>query len=277
MKNLKIMVTGRNKRMVNDICEHLENDRGYLPMKCAASKKALFEMTLNELPNVIIICSRYEVGDTVKIYDILRESARNGAIEIIVIANEEDRKMFMNHSDLDRFYFLARPVSLMALYKKLEELEKKIGENADAYKLEEYINERSTDGPDRRHILVIDDDPEQLMVIKEQLKEFYKVTVLNGWKNVLKVLKKNKIDLILLDYMMPEMDGPHVLQMIREYPEYVDIPVVFLTGMAEREAVLQLFVDYKPQGYVLKPSKKSEIVAKIIDVLDKEEAVKNGH
>ena len=57
------------------------------------------------------------------------------------------------------------------------------------------------------------------------------------------------------------------LQTIRERPEYADIPVVFLTGMAEREAVLQLFVDYMPQGYVLKPSKKSELVAKIIDAI----------
>lgn len=267
MRNLKIMVTGRNRRMANDICEHLENDRGYMPMKCAASKAALFEMTLNELPNVIIICSRYESEDTVKVFDILRESARNGAIDIIVIANEEDRKSFLNYSGLDRFYLQPRPVSLMTLYRKLEEIEAKIEENADKYKLEEYVNDRNHDESDKRHILVIDDEPEQLMVIKEQLKEFYRVTVLNGGKDVFKVLDKTKVDLILLDYMMPEMDGPHVLQTIRERPEYADIPVVFLTGMAEREAVLQLFVDYMPQGYVLKPSKKSELVAKIIDAI----------
>ena len=267
MRNLKIMVTGRNRRMANDICEHLEYDRGYMPMKCAASKAALFEMTLNELPNVIIICSRYESEDTVKVFDILRESARNGAIDIIVIANEEDRKSFLNYSGLDRFYLQPRPVSLMTLYRKLEEIEAKIEENADKYKLEEYVNDRNHDESDKRHILVIDDEPEQLMVIKEQLKEFYRVTVLNGGKDVFKVLDKTKVDLILLDYMMPEMDGPHVLQTIRERPEYADIPVVFLTGMAEREAVLQLFVDYMPQGYVLKPSKKSELVAKIIDAI----------
>ena len=98
-------------------------------------------MTLNELPNVIIICSRYESEDTVKVFDILRESARNGAIDIIVIANEEDRKSFLNYSGLDRFYLQPRPVSLMTLYRKLEEIEAKIEEDADKYKLEEYVND----------------------------------------------------------------------------------------------------------------------------------------
>ena len=81
------------------------------------------------------------------------------------------------------------------------------------------------------------------------------------------MLEKYKVDLILLDYMMPEMDGPEVLKRLRNRSEYDDIPVVFLTGMSDKEAVLKLIVELKPQGYVLKPSKKSELVAKIIEVL----------
>ena len=49
--------------------------------------------------------------------------------------------------------------------------------------------------------------------------------------------------------------------------DYKDIPVVFLTGVSEKETVIKTLVELKPQGYILKPSKKSEIVAKIIDVL----------
>jgi CheY-like chemotaxis protein len=265
MKNLKIMITGRNRRIVNDICKHLTNDKGIVPVKCGASKKAVLEMTLDEYPNVVIICAGDETADTVKVFDILREAARSGAVEIIVVANEADRKMYTTYSALDRFFFLARPVSLMALYKKLDDLGLKFEALSNALELEEFVNDRNRD--EKKHILVVDDDPEQLVLIKEQLEEFYRVTVINGGKNIFRVLEKNRIDLILLDYLMPEIDGPHVLDMIRARSEYEDIPVIFLTGMADRDAVIQLFTDHLPQGYVLKPSKKSELVAKIIDVL----------
>lgn len=267
MKSLKILVTGRNRRIASDICEHLSNDRGYIPMKCGASKKALFDKALNEYPNVVIICTGDENEETIKVFDILREIAKVGALEVIVIANEHDRKAFMTNSKLEKFFLLSRPVSLLALYQKLEEFEEKFGGNEISLQLEEYINDKKQVEFERKHILVVDDDPEQLMMIKEHLQEFYEVTVINGGKNILRVLKKFKVDLILLDYMMPEMDGPSVLKLIRQYPQYAEIPVVFLTGMAERDTVIELFVHYKPQGYVLKPSKKSEIVAKIIDVL----------
>ncbi len=269
-RNLKIMVTGKNRRIAVDICKHLESDRDYFPIKCAASKTALLDMTLNELPNVIIICSGSESSDTVKIYDVLKETARSGAMEIIVVANEEDRKLFMGVSELEKITFISRPVSLTALYRKLEEIEESIDEYIKHDKersLIEYENQKKPEEFKRKHILVVDDEPEQLIVIKDQLKEFYEVTVINGGKNIFKILAKYKVDLILLDYMMPEMDGPQVLKMLREDPEYAEIPVVFLTGMADKDAVLKLFVEFKPQGYVLKPSKKSEIVAKIIDVL----------
>ena len=50
-------------------------------------------------------------------------------------------------------------------------------------------------------------------------------------------------------------------------PEVSHIPVVFLTGVTEKETVVKTLVELKPQGYIVKPSKKSELVAKIIDIL----------
>ena len=105
------------------------------------------------------------------------------------------------------------------------------------------------------------------MAIKENLTEFYEVTLINKGKNVFRYLEKYKVDLILLDYIMPEMDGPEVLKLLRAHPDYKDIPIVFLTGVSDKETVVKTLVELKPQGYILKPSKKSEMVAKIIDVL----------
>lgn len=264
-KKLKILVTGRNRRIARDICAHLEDDRDYRPIRCDAAKSVLLETILSELPHVVIICTGNESADSVKIYDILKESARLGSSEVIVVANDEDRKLFMSDSGLKKMFFLSRPVSMLTLYRRLEEIEKNFEEKE--FSLREYINTNDTDTFRHRHILVVDDDPEQLIVIRDQLKEFYEVTLVNSGEMAFRALKKYSFDLILLDYLMPEMDGPEVLKQLKQDTGYAEIPVIFLTGVADKDAVVKLLVEYKPEGYVLKPSKKSELVAKIIEVL----------
>lgn len=267
--NLKIMVTGKNRRIASDLCDHLDSDRGCFTVKCPASKQALFDMVPRELPHVILICLGDETKESVKVFNILRECTRLGGITIIVVANEDDRAVFMNNTELEKMFFLDRPVSLFALYDKLNEIERKLEEDMEKGNsmLTEYLNPKAKEEFARKHIMVVDDDTEQLLQIKEHLKEFYEVTIAGSGKNLFKYLEKYKVDLILLDYLMPEMDGPEVLNRLRVYPEYKDIPVIFLTGVSEKETVVKTLVDLKPQGYVLKPAKKSEIVAKIIDVL----------
>ena len=265
---LKIVITGKNRKIASDVYDHLISDRNYKLIKCASTKNALFDMVIAEMPHIVIICLGDETKDSIKVFDILTESSKVGKMELIVIANEDDKRLFMACSKLERMFFLARPVSLSALYKKLDETSESLSEdNNDNPSLEEYINPNAVVEYPRKHILVVDDDPEQLMAIKEHLREFYEVSLLNGGKNVIKFLQKFKVDLILLDYMMPEMDGPEVLLTLRSFPEYRDIPIVFLTGVSDKDVVVKTLTELKPQGYVLKPSKKSEVVAKIIDVL----------
>ena len=275
MKNnlmeLKVMLTGRNRRIAMNIAEHLTEDRGYLVVKCPASKEALFQMVPIEMPQVVIICLGNETRETVKVFDVIRECANTDWIYIIVVTNTEDSKAFMKHTGLKKMYFLSRPVSLVALYSKLNEIEERLEEYLKDGRsmLTEYINPNATDPPKykRKHILVVDDDTEQLMLIKEHLMEFYDVTVVKSGASALKYLEKHQVDLMLLDYIMPEMDGPEVLMRIRSSLPLSRLPVVFLTGMTEREKVIKTLVELKPDGYIVKPAKKSDIVAKIIDVL----------
>ncbi|SDB43881.1 Response regulator receiver domain-containing protein [Butyrivibrio sp. INlla16] len=267
MKKLKIMVTGKNRRIASDICNHLADDRDYNVIKCAATKDALFQTVPNEMPRVIIICLGNETKETVKNYNILKECAKLGALTLIVVCNSVDKSLFIKYTTLEKIFFMSRPVSLFVLYDKLDEVESKYASGEDDYALlSEYVNP-NPDGIRRKHILAVDDSAEQLMQIKEHLKEFYEVTLVGNGKNALKFLEKQKVDLILLDYMMPEMDGPDVYKLIREDEKLQDIPVVFLTGVKEKETVVKTLVELKPQGYVVKPAKKSELVAKIIDVL----------
>ena len=275
MKNdlmeLKVLLTGRNRRIAMNIAEHLTEDRGYLVVKCPASKEALFQMVPIEMPQVVIICLGDETRETVKVFDVIKETANTDWMDIIVVTNTEDSKVFMEHTGLKKMYFLSRPVSLVALYSKLNEIEEKLEEYLKDGRsmMTEYINPNVEDKPKykRKHILVVDDDTEQLMLIKEHLAEFYDVTVVKSGASALKYLEKHEVDLMLLDYIMPEMDGPEVFMRIRSSLQFSRLPVVFLTGVTEREKVIKTLVELKPQGYIVKPAKKSDIVAKIIDVL----------
>ena len=263
---LKALVTGKNRKVAIDICEHLENDRGYMTVKCAPSKTALFDIVIAELPRIVIICLGDETKETVQAYNVLKNVSGSGGFTTIVIANDDDEKFFIKYTELKRVLFLSRPVSLFALYEKLAQIEEDLKNNMESglSAFREYVNE---DADKRKKILVVDDDTEQLIHIKEQLEEFYDVTPVKSGDAAFKYLLKHKPDLILLDYLMPVQDGPMVLRNLREVEQYADIPVVFLTGMTEKNTVIKTLTQLKPQGYIVKPAKKSEIVAKIIDVL----------
>ena len=66
---------------------------------------------------------------------------------------------------------------------------------------------------------------------------------------------------------MPEMDGPAVFAELKKHEEFKDIPVIFLTGVTEKELVMKTITELMPQGYIIKPAKRSELVARIIEVL----------
>ncbi len=113
-----------------------------------------------------------------------------------------------------------------------------------------------------KHILVIDDDLMMLRLVKAELKDKYNVATAVSGKVGLKFLERRSTDLILLDYEMPEENGAEVLEKLRANPMTKNIPVVFLTGMNNREIIKQL-VAMKPQGYLLKPIKCEQLAATI--------------
>ncbi|MBC3908555.1 MULTISPECIES: hybrid sensor histidine kinase/response regulator [Undibacterium] len=91
-------------------------------------------------------------------------------------------------------------------------------------------------------ILVVDDIPDNLDILVDLLSDEYQVKVANSGVRALKILASGKIpDLILLDVMMPELDGFEVCRQIRLNPSTADIPVMFLTAMNETVDVTRGF------------------------------------
>jgi putative two-component system response regulator len=96
--------------------------------------------------------------------------------------------------------------------------------------------ELDLDFVEKATVLVVDDTPDNLSLMSGLLKDDYKVKVANGGEKALKIAQSDSPpDLILLDIMMPGMDGYEVCRHLKENPATRDIPVIFLTAKAEVE------------------------------------------
>lgn len=115
----------------------------------------------------------------------------------------------------------------------------------------------------RQTILIVDDMPENLAALAGLLKPGYRVRVAVSGARALQIAATEpKPDLILLDVMMPEMDGYAVLARLREEPRTRDIPVVFLTAMDTTEDE-QLGFDLGAVDYIIKPLRPAIVLARV--------------
>lgn len=108
------------------------------------------------------------------------------------------------------------------------------------------------DNSTKKLVLVVDDDVPTLRSLKRTLEAEYDVAIAGSAENAFAYLREHKPDLILLDYMMPGMDGRQTLLQLRGNPDTKTIPVIFLTAMSDADTVKDC-LSLDAQGYLLKP------------------------
>ena len=113
-----------------------------------------------------------------------------------------------------------------------------------------------------KHILLVDDDATFLQMLQSWLGTMYHVTATRSGMQAIGYLADHTVDLILLDYDMPVMNGPQVLEALRSEAATARIPVIFLTGKNDRESVLSV-MSLKPEGYILKSMSSTDVIAAV--------------
>ena len=115
----------------------------------------------------------------------------------------------------------------------------------------------------RATILVVDDTADNLKLMSGLLKDYYKVKIANNGKKALAIAALDtRPDLILLDIMMPEMDGYEVCRQLKRDPMTRDIPVIFLTAKAEVEDE-EMGLRLGAVDYVIKPISPPIVLARV--------------
>jgi two-component system, sensor histidine kinase and response regulator len=112
-------------------------------------------------------------------------------------------------------------------------------------------------------ILIVDDVEENVQLLGNILQEQkFDVSFASNGKYALEVLESETPDLIMLDIMMPDMDGFEICKKIKENPRNKDIPIIFLTAKTQQEDIIKGF-EMGAVDYVTKPFELSELLARV--------------
>lgn len=252
---IKALIAGINRRILEEL--FFMSDK----LECLTSSTVAFDLLKHIKlfePDVLIVSLDHDSKEWASLLLQLDRELRKNEIGIVVLAEEEDMGLFKQQTRVPANVYLTRPTKNSTISA---EIEKYIAERD---RRREELRQLAEESDTRKHVLVVDDDPNILEVVKSLLEGKYKVaTAINGGLAI-RYLSKKPADLILLDYEMPVQSGPQVLKLIRGTESMKDVPVVFLTGVSDTEKIAKV-LELKPQGYLLKPVNGD----KLLELVDK--------
>ena len=255
--NRRILLVGKLNTVLRNLNEILE--RTFTMQLCADETDLVKGMTKIFKPDMVIISTSELNPDAVEIFDYYFGAYRK--IPVVVVGNADECEEYKGYFESEQFEMMLRPVGKNQLITKCCEMmgvtmDEASEERNDIVKAA--VAKRAANAP-KRTVMIVDDSALAIRSTKAMLEKEYKVLVATSGIKALEIMYKNKPDLVLLDYDMPKFDGRDTLEHMRQDEALKDIPVFFLTAVADTghiAAVLKL----NPEGYFLKPLEKEKVL-----------------
>lgn len=246
--------------LVGDINETLYSLNNYLMADfqiqiCSENMKNVKDMIRLFRPSIVVILVNEMNKEIEDVFSMI--SVKYNTMPLLIISTTELRTQI--EEGLGNFKnkrIIYRPVASSKVKKECLAL----------LNNEDVENDEADLAVKKKNILVVDDNALVLRHIKSLLESEYQIILANSGKKALAILRKNPVDLVLLDYEMPGMNGREVFECIIRDEKLKDIPVVFLTSVAQREQIYSVLKNV-PFGYILKPPANEKILSVIKEAL----------
>lgn len=254
----KILLVGELNQTVGNLNKYLS---GKFDMQlCTDSLELVKGMIKVAMPEMAVICLVGVGTLDHRILDLFQKTEPQ--IPVLLLGTEEECKYYVNYYN-EQFDFIIRPITQSQIIKKCEEmLCGWAGEEPEATQ----EAEEETVPVERKKVLVVDDSAVLLRNVKAILEKEYDVLVATSGEKGIQMAKKKQPDLIVLDYEMPEMNGKQTMEEIRKDEEIREIPIMFLTGVADKENIAGVLA-LNPAGYLLKPITSERLMEEIDKIL----------
>lgn len=253
----KVWILGTTLQQLADAAKEFEKD--YWVQTSLLNNNISFQYSTTFIPDYIMIY--LENINRQKLFGVMdiRESECFAKAPVLIIGTKEECDIFEKNVHPGADFTLGEKsayADVRRVIRKMAETKKEPGKKIQRV----------------RHVLAIDDDPAMLHLIRSYLQDRYQISIVNSGKAAVRFLEKHKPDLIFLDYLMPGWDGTTTLQLIRSVENMKDVPVVFLTGVAEKERVMEC-ISLRPQGYIVKPVSKEALDEKLLEIFNDQNEV----
>ena len=248
----KILLIGELDHVLGSLNHHLASK--FQTQMCANDLDMVRGMSRIFQADLTVVCLNENDDSYDQMLDLFQD--KYSKMPVLLIGRDKECRSYGRYYVKRQFDYLNRPLTLGMMLHKCEEM-LKIYE-PEAEKVQRYTV------TERKQILAVDDSGILLRNIKTMLEKQYDVIVANSGMTAIKQAKKNTPDLILLDYEMPEWDGKRTLEEIRNDEDLKDIPVVFVTAVADKSHIADV-LELRPSGYLLKPIEQQ----KLYDTIEK--------
>jgi len=260
MDKFHLLLAGKNKSIVDDFFNHMQETFDIL------TTSLRYDDMSNHLdyfaPHFFVICLNGESRDDLTRIMELKRKLDKKEIIVAAVGIKEEIDEFQKTTNFMAELELPKPITVEVIKEQLFDLYKEKERQKEEERQKELKAMAEAAAKARKHVLIIDDDPMMLKLIKEQLHEGYDVATAISGKIAYKFLENKVTDLILLDYEMPVESGPEVYEKLRAMPSLEGKPIIFLTGVTEKEKITKVLM-LKPQGYLLKPIERDKLLETI--------------
>ncbi len=271
----KILVNGSNSALVTDFMQQTE--AFFDTLSTSDCRQDILGHFKYFDPDAFVCFVEADFEKTTSRLKSLKSSGCYNGAAIVLIGDGDTCDQIEDVSKYSADLLIRRPITPDNLtlrivryfddVKDAEEKAKEIAAKAAARKIEAEVSKIVNAEKKKKNILIVDDDRTVLKMLKSALSDKYEVTTMINGVMVEKFIEAKNVDLIILDYEMPIETGADVFKRIKKNPKAAHIPVCFLTGVSDREKIMDVMA-LKPHGYLLKPIDMNMLTITIKNLID---------
>jgi len=226
----------------------------YYEIYTIESTKKLFEVTDKIQPDLIILDINMPEMDGYETIVKLKNNDRLMNIPVIFISSRDDKESVVKGLSLGAADYFIKPFDTAKL---IESIEKQFNPGS-----ENKVKIEDKEKKEMANILIIDDITSMLRTIHFSLHNKYNVTLLSKSELVMEYLQQNDTDLILMDLLMPVLNGFELIPMIRALPKYAIVPIIIITTEGRPE-IKEKAANLGVNDFIVKPFSQNELNDKV--------------